>query len=107
MEDKYQSYVVKLKDGSAVMGMIRTETGPSITLYLVDGSEKTILRSDLASIENTGRSLMPEGLGEQIGAQRIFQRGSRPPTELAATALGLLHREAAHVRHQPGRRHRD
>ena len=47
-------------------GMIAAESGNSLTLVGVDGSEQVVLRSDLKSLESTGRSLMPDGLEAAI-----------------------------------------
>ena len=66
IEDKYTTYVLKLRDGSARAGMVASETSTSLVLTLPDGSSEAILRSDLESIESTGRSLMLEGLEAAI-----------------------------------------
>ena len=62
VSEQYNAYSVRLKNGSALVGMIADESASGFTLRGVDGKQQVILRADIASLNNTGRSLMPEGL---------------------------------------------
>ncbi len=62
VEPRYLAYTATLKDGESIYGLIAAETANSIVLYLLDGSERVIARSDLKAIVSTGKSAMPDGL---------------------------------------------
>jgi putative membrane-bound dehydrogenase-like protein len=67
----YSAYVARLKDGSELSGVITTDTGNSLILTLTDGSVRTLLRSEITSLEDTGHSLMPEGLEAGLTVQDL------------------------------------
>ena len=71
VEDKFTTYTLKLKNGSARAGMLSSETSTALVVTLPDGTSESILRSDLAHIESIGRSLMPEGLEAAIDPQQM------------------------------------
>jgi putative heme-binding domain-containing protein len=71
VEDKFLLYEVKLQGGETLAGMIGSESGDSLTLQLLDGSERQVLRGQVASITSTGRSAMPEGLEAALTPQQI------------------------------------
>ncbi len=56
------AYVVELKDGSSISGMITEETVGSIKVRRIGAPEETILRQNIAKITSSAVSLMPEGL---------------------------------------------
>lgn len=62
VEDRYLFYTATIQDGRTLGGMLAGEAGNSITLLGIDGTEQTVLRSELKSLVSSGRSLMPEGL---------------------------------------------
>lgn len=66
VEDRYVFYTVSTVDGRAVAGMVAGEAGNSLTLVGLDGTEQTILRSEIRSLISSGRSLMPDGLESAI-----------------------------------------
>ena len=66
VEAKWMMFVAKTKKGLTLAGSVAEETSSAITLAGVDGSRTSISRSDLKSLESTGRSLMPEGLETAI-----------------------------------------
>ena len=59
-------YVVALEDGRVSSGVIESESASSITLLRAEGERETILRRDVEGLASTGRSLMPEGLEQDI-----------------------------------------
>jgi putative heme-binding domain-containing protein len=56
--------IVKLKNGQTVLGLKRREVGQSIVFADLAGAESSIAKADIASQEQTSRSLMPEALGQ-------------------------------------------
>jgi len=62
VSEQYTAFLVRLKSGSTLAGMIADETANGFTLRGVDGKPQTILRADIAEMNTTLRSLMPEGL---------------------------------------------
>jgi len=65
----FASYLVETKDGESTSGIIASETPASILLRLPDGIESTVLRANIVLMQSQGRSLMPEGLEDGLGAQ--------------------------------------
>jgi putative heme-binding domain-containing protein len=66
VEPQYRSYVVVLNDGRALSGIIAAETGDALTLGLADGKRTTIHRSKIDEFRNTGVSLMPDGMHQEL-----------------------------------------
>ena len=62
---------VATKNGQVVSGLLVEETGTSLKLRKAEGIEETILRSQLAEVRSSGRSLMPEGLEQSLNAQEM------------------------------------
>jgi len=71
VEDRYQFYTATLQDGRTPAGLVTGETGSSLTLLGLDGTEQTILRGELRSLMSSGRSLMPEGLEAAVDEQAM------------------------------------
>lgn len=69
VEDKYGLYQVDLKNGQSLAGMIAAEAGETVTLQLLDGTTRDLLRSEIAGLHATGRSAMPEGLEAALDVQ--------------------------------------
>jgi putative heme-binding domain-containing protein len=67
----YFEYVVTFKDGRVTSGAIAAETPTSIILRRGGGASETILRADIAELASTGKSLMPEGLENQVTQQEM------------------------------------
>jgi putative heme-binding domain-containing protein len=72
VDPRYIEYVVTLKDGRVVTGLITAETGTSLTLRRAEKAEDTLLRSQIDDIRGTAKSLMPEGLEMQLNPQELF-----------------------------------
>lgn len=69
----YQAVLVKTTDGRALSGRLLAETENSLTLRTAFGTDETILRTNINSLTNTGRSLMPEGLEQSITKDELAQ----------------------------------
>lgn len=71
VEDKYLSYSLSTKDGAQHFGLIADENATSVNLRRADGSDLTLLRTELASMNSAGISLMPEGLEASLNHQQL------------------------------------
>ncbi len=71
VETKFLSYTVVTKDGLQHSGMLKGETGGSLTLIGSDGKELTVVRADIDELLGSKRSLMPEGIEKDIPAQDL------------------------------------
>jgi len=65
----YEGWELKMKDGSALSGIITSKTETDIDLKLPGGANQHIKRSDVQSMKETKESLMPEGLYQNISTQ--------------------------------------
>ena len=63
---EYSNYVVVTDAGRTVTGMIVAETATSITLRRAEDESDTVLRTEIDELVDTGVSIMPEGLEEQL-----------------------------------------
>lgn len=68
---KYINHQVKTKDGNIFSGLISHETDLEISLKMIGGGEKTILKSNIEQFTSLGTSLMVEGLEANIDPQEM------------------------------------
>lgn len=68
VESKFLVYTVVTKDGLQHSGMLKGETGGSLTLIGNDGKEVTVVRANIEELVGSQRSLMPEGLEKNLSA---------------------------------------
>jgi putative heme-binding domain-containing protein len=66
VDARYVSYSVARKDGRVASGMIAAETASAVTLKREQGQTEVILRDDIEDLVSAGRSLMPEGLENDV-----------------------------------------
>lgn len=71
VDPRYLAYQVTTIRGQILTGLIAAETAASLTLKRGEGAEDTVLRTQIDTIESTGKSLMPEGLEAQVGKQEM------------------------------------
>ncbi len=71
VDPRYLNYVVITKNEQVLTGMIVSETAASLVLRRAENAQDTLLRSDIDVIQSTAKSLMPEGLQEQMTRQEI------------------------------------
>lgn len=62
----YQSVSVNTKDGRTISGWLVSETENSLTLRTTFGTDEAVLRKNIATLANSGLSLMPDGLEQNI-----------------------------------------
>ena len=66
VDARYVSYSVARKDGRVASGMIAAETASAVTLKREQGQTDLILRDEIDELTSAGRSLMPEGLENDL-----------------------------------------
>lgn len=71
VDERYQSYTALTVDGLAHAGLLTAETSISFTLLEQEGKARTLLRADVESLENSGKSLMPEGLERELSPSDV------------------------------------
>ncbi len=93
VEDKYVTYAITTTGGDSLVGLIADENANGFTLRQVDGSEKTLLRSEIESMRSAGLSLMPDGLENTLSKQQVADliayvgtlgAEPEPPVDMAA-----------------------
>lgn len=62
----YQTMSIETHDGRHVAGWTVSETENSVTLRTAAGTDESILRSSIKTLNNTGQSLMPDGLEQAM-----------------------------------------
>lgn len=71
VEPRYQTYSIETVGGQIFSGMLIEETASNITLADAGGMRLVIARSDIAALQATGRSLMPEGLERDLTPETL------------------------------------
>ena len=69
VEPNQRGYTVDTKDDESYTGLIISESASGITLRMPNGLQQQIARSDISEIRNSGLSIMPVGLEENLDAQ--------------------------------------
>ena len=67
----YSAYTCTLMSGEEFYGLVAAETANSVTMKLADGSQKIVLRNQIATLRSQNLSLMPEGLEAGITQQEM------------------------------------
>jgi len=67
----YEGYIIHLKDGGVLSGLLLSETADEILLRHVGGYEQTIQRNEIQQIEMMDQSLMTELAGAMTQQQLI------------------------------------
>jgi len=71
IEPGFMAYHCTLKSGEQLYGVIATETSGSLTLKMPGNVVRSVLRSDIASLQSTNTSLMPDGLEAALTVQSV------------------------------------
>lgn len=67
----YQTLALETMDGRNLSGWAVSESTNAITIRTASGSDEEILRSTIKSLQNTGQSLMPDGLEELMSGAEM------------------------------------
>lgn len=68
---EYLNYTVTTTDGRMLSGFVAAESAGSITLGAADGAQTEIPRDRIGAMEDSGVSLMPEGLLNALTPQQL------------------------------------
>ncbi len=63
---EFVNYVCVTRDGQVLNGLLASETPSSIVLRRAEGKSDSVLRRDIAELRATDKSVMPEGLEQEI-----------------------------------------
>jgi putative heme-binding domain-containing protein len=69
--DGYDTWIVELKSGETLQGIITDETPGALTMRNAGGQETTIARKDIQVLKALSMSAMPAGLENQISRQEM------------------------------------
>ena len=68
---EYLNYSIKTKDGRVLSGFIAEDSGAALTIADAANQQTTLTRDQIASMEDSGVSLMPEGLVNALTPQQL------------------------------------
>ncbi|MFV1996273.1 MAG: c-type cytochrome, partial [Verrucomicrobiales bacterium] len=68
---EYMETIVETVSGAVLTGRVVAESASGITLKLADNSTRDIARGEIGKLQNSGRSLMPDGLEAAITPQAM------------------------------------
>ena len=71
VDPRYEAMVITTLDGKSHSGIIAHESEDQIRIKDASGKELDIQRNQLASMSATGKSLMPDGLEQDLDKQRM------------------------------------
>jgi len=71
VDPRYLAYTIVLRDDSSFSGRIMSESGNGISLLTAEGKPHTILRSQIAHLQGSRLSMMPEGLESGLTPQQV------------------------------------
>jgi hypothetical protein len=99
VETRYMEYSVTLVDGRVFSGIVAEETSAALTLIGPEAKRQSILRGDIESLQNTRRSLMPEGLEKDLKQQDLadiiaYLGKSEPPRQFPGNAPAIVRADA-------------
>jgi putative membrane-bound dehydrogenase-like protein len=66
VDERYETFTASHLDGRIFTGILVSETSSGITLREQEGKTHDLLRSDLEQLRATGKSLMPEGIENDL-----------------------------------------
>jgi putative membrane-bound dehydrogenase-like protein len=67
----YATLAVATRGGQVFAGLLAEETATTLKLRRAEGAEDTLLRSEIDVLRSTGKSLMPEGLEQNVNLQEM------------------------------------
>ena len=65
----YEGWMIKMKDGSANAGIVKSKTETDIEMVMPGGNKTSIKTSDIDAMEQLKKSMMPEGLYKSFSKQ--------------------------------------
>jgi len=91
----YESYICIDNDGRVITGILTAQTATSVTLTQQEGVAATILRTNIESLNTTGKSLMPEGFERTITKEEMrdligYLQSAQGPAAASPLEVGTL-----------------
>ena len=71
VDASYFNYSILTSDGRTFSGKLETETATSITLLAAEGKRTTVLRDNIDMLKASRKSLMPDGLEQNLELQDV------------------------------------
>jgi putative membrane-bound dehydrogenase-like protein len=68
---QYVAYTLVTTDGQVMSGVLVSETATSVTLRRAEGVQDVVLRSQIDELRATGKSLMPDGMEENLSEAEV------------------------------------
>jgi putative membrane-bound dehydrogenase-like protein len=65
----FNAYTCTLKSGEQLYGLVAAETANSVTLKLANATTRTVLRTEIVTLQSQNTSLMPDGLEAAVTTQ--------------------------------------
>lgn len=100
VEPAYVEYAIETKDGRVLAGLVAAETANSVTLRRQNAEEDVLLRSEISEMSASGRSLMPEGLEQNLSARDLadllvfLDATLPPPKSFAGNQPAVSHQDS-------------
>jgi putative membrane-bound dehydrogenase-like protein len=67
----FMAYTLVTREGQVFSGVVASETAGSVTLRRAEGAQEIVLRSQIEELRGTGKSLMPEGLEQNLSEENV------------------------------------
>jgi putative heme-binding domain-containing protein len=82
IEPRYSTYMLQMRDGRAIAGIINSESATSVSVVAPGGTAENVLKKEITQIDRAEASLMPEGLEnvitpDEMGELVAFLRAAR------------------------------
>jgi putative heme-binding domain-containing protein len=71
VDRRYANYSAGLTDGRVFAGILSSESEASITLKEKEGVKRDLLRAELETLHDTGKSMMPDGFGRELDLEDL------------------------------------
>jgi putative heme-binding domain-containing protein len=71
VDRRYTVYLIESKSGRQMSGIVAVESATSVVLRRAEKAEDTVLRAQIETMTDTGKSLMPDGLEKDLSKQDI------------------------------------
>jgi putative heme-binding domain-containing protein len=71
VDRRYTVYLIETKSGRQMSGIVAVESATSVVLRRAEKAEDTVLRAQIETMTDTGKSLMPDGLEKDLSKQDI------------------------------------
>jgi putative membrane-bound dehydrogenase-like protein len=68
---EYVAYTLVTRQGQVLTGLVVSETAGSVTLRRAEGAQDVVLREQIEELRATGKSLMPEGLEQNLSEENL------------------------------------